>query len=393
MKILYLTSRQPFPYTKGDQSISYNQIKELSQKHEIYLVSFYESDYDTLYVEMNKYCKEVHLFKMTSLMKIISAMKTFINPTSIQANIFYRYSMAKNIDDLYLRIKPDVVHILTFRMAQYFLGKKVKKTIDLVDAYSFNMKKRRDSSRNVLRLLWHLEYKLLNKYESRVIKDFCCKTIVAKRDQEFLQDDSIIVNPIGIDIPSKTTLIQRYLFKIDSNNYEKELNLIFQGNMSYYPNLRAIKFLVKELIPEAEKRGKKIRLFLVGGNPSKEVLRLRSSKVIVTGYVQNMDEYLAQADIAVYPIFTATGMQTKILEALACRVPCIVSQQCMEGIKGLEEGVNILTANNLEEFVEKIVYISNYRNKVEEIVENGYNLVVKNYTWKRNVEELEKLWC
>ena len=51
MKILYLTARQPFPVTKGDQIIAYEQIKELSKRHEVYLATFYTDDYDVLISE------------------------------------------------------------------------------------------------------------------------------------------------------------------------------------------------------------------------------------------------------------------------------------------------------------------------------------------------------
>lgn len=389
MKILYLTARQPYPYTKGDQFISYNQIKELSKKHEIYLVSFYEDNYVILYEEMKKYCKELILFKITPLKKITSALKVLINPTSIQANMYYSDAVKKKIDELCSKVQPDVVHVLTFRMAQYFLSKDIEKTIDLVDAYSLNMKKRRDNSKSILWLLWHLECKLLRRYEKKIIRDFKKKTITAKRDREYFQDNNIIVNPTGIN------KFDEELAEQDTNkDYKniKELKLIFQGNMSYYANVQAVRFLANKILPDLDKKEIPYKLYLIGGNPSKEVIRLTSNKITVTGYVKDINKYLREADIALYPIFTATGMQTKILEALACKIPCIATQQCVEGIEGLEDGINILIANSNNEFIEKISYIYNNKGYVEKIISNGYNLVEKKYLWERNIELLEKLW-
>ncbi|MGB4959700.1 MAG: hypothetical protein WBO36_09500, partial [Saprospiraceae bacterium] len=44
MKILFLTSRFPYPLTKGDKLRAYHQIQELSKLHEIHLISIVDED-------------------------------------------------------------------------------------------------------------------------------------------------------------------------------------------------------------------------------------------------------------------------------------------------------------------------------------------------------------
>ena len=43
MKLIYLTSRFPYPINKGDKLRSYHQIKELSKQNDIYLISLSET--------------------------------------------------------------------------------------------------------------------------------------------------------------------------------------------------------------------------------------------------------------------------------------------------------------------------------------------------------------
>ncbi|WP_105618544.1 glycosyltransferase family 4 protein [Vallitalea okinawensis] len=388
MKILYLTARQPYPYIKGDQLISYNQIKELSKRHKVYLVSFYENQLNELDKEMSKYCEEIYLFNSNKLSKIISSLKVFYNGKSIQANMFYMKKIRDIIDKLYNEIKPDIVHVLSFRMAEYFIDKKTKKSITLVDAYSLNMRLRRDKCKNILKLLWHTEYLLLKKYENKVLNKYDIKTIVAERDKKYLLNENIIVNPIGVNLDYNFLheCKQKYRDKEVSNNYT---NIIFQGNMSYFPNIKAIKFLVNEIMPKLNRR---IRLFLVGGQVSKEIQILKNSDIIITGYVDKIEQYLAIADIAIYPIFEATGMQNKVLEALAAQIPCITTDQCLTGIKGLKHKENILIANTVDEFVNCFKLLENNDKLLYQMKNNGYKLIQREYSWDRNVTQLEELW-
>ena len=241
MKILYLTARQPFPVTKGDQIIAYEQIKELSKRHEVYLATFYTDDYDILINEMNKYCKEIYLFKDSMTKQLCAMAKTILNFNSIQTNCYYRYSINRKIKEIYDKINPDMVHVQSFRMAEYFINEDINKSIDLIDAYSLNMLKRAEKARTILKPLWYLEYNLLKRYEQKIIKNYKYKFIVAQRDKDYLNDKSIMVNSNGTNIYGKEKIIK---------NNDKNINMIFQGNMSYYPNVQAVVFLIKELLPK-----------------------------------------------------------------------------------------------------------------------------------------------
>lgn len=294
MKILYLTARQPYPVTKGDQIIAYEQIKQLSKRHDIYLVSFYDNDYESLIGEMDKYCKKIYLFKDSNMKQALSMVKTIVNSNSIQANCYYRYSVNKKIKEIYNNIKPDIVHVQSFRMAEYFIKENINKSIDLIDAYSLNMLKRAEKAKIILKPLWYLEYLLLKRYEKKVLKSYKHKFIVAERDKLYLKDDSIIVNSNGTSI---------YDIEMRKPKKKNTINMIFQGNMSYYPNVQAAEFLINELVPQLKNIYPNIKLSIVGSNPSKEILKYASKDIEVTGYVKSMKPYVKKADIGIYPIF------------------------------------------------------------------------------------------
>jgi glycosyltransferase involved in cell wall biosynthesis len=384
VKILYLTARQPYPVTKGDQIIAYEQIKELSERHEIFLVSFYNEDCDVLLDEMNKYCKKIYLFKDSKIKQLIAMLKTFVNFSSIQANCYYRYNVNRKVKEIYNEIKPDIVHVQSFRMAKYFFGDNIKKkSIDLIDAYSLNMLNRAKKAKNILKPLWYTEYYLLKKFEKDILKNYKYKFIVAKRDKDYLKDESIVINYNGTSLDNEN---RQEISKKDN------VNIVFQGNMSYYPNVQAVKFLIEELLPKIRLIYPKIKLSVVGSNPSKDILKYKSEQIEFTGYVDSMKPYLNASDMAIYPIFSATGIQNKVLEAMASKVPCIISKEAALGVPGLIDKKNILIADNLEKYINYFEFILNNKASINSIVNEGYNLIKEKYSWKRHVSVLENTW-
>ena len=384
MKILYLTARQPYPVTKGDQIIAYEQIKELSKKHDIYLVSYYNENYKSLMNEMNKYCKEVYLFKDNKIKQCISMIKTIINFNSIQSNCYYRYGIKNKIRKIYKEIQPDIVHVQSFRMAEYFLKDDISKSIDLIDAYSLNMLKRAEKSKNIFKPVWYLEYHLLKRCEQKILQNYKYKFIVADRDKNYLNDSSIIVNPNGTEFLERDTV---------KRDIDENINLIFQGNMSYYPNVEAVEFLINQLLPELKRIKSNVKLYIVGSNPSKELLKYKSKSIIITGYVDSMKPYLDISDIAIYPIFSATGIQNKVLQSLASKIPCIISNEVALGIPGLVNGKNILIANTMEDYLKYFKLTLENKEEIDKIVENGYKLIKEHYSWKKHVGIIENIWA
>lgn len=387
MKILYVTARQPYPAVKGDQMVAYEQIKELSKYNEVYLVTFYTNDYDLLREEMSKYCTKLFLIEDSIHHQIFSIVRTLYNFTSMQANMFYRPGVKKQINKIYEEVKPDHVHVLTFRMASYFIRDKISKSIDFIDAYSFNMLKRARKTKGIIKYLWYLEYMLLSRFEKKILKAYKEKTIVAERDKLYLKDNTIIVNPLGTSI--------RYNDLHQCKGEEKnQINIIFQGNMSYYPNIEAVEYLAKDIFPILKEKYINLKLYIVGAYPCESIINLAKDDIIVTGYVKDMDEYLSKADIAIYPIFSATGMQEKVIEAMASHVPCIISRQCAEGIKGLINMENVMIADDKADYIKYFDFIinENEKDKVKEIVNNAFNLVDEKYSWQRNVLTLQNLW-
>src|SRR5512139_3402218 len=81
MKILYLAHRIPFPPNKGDKIRSFNEIKYLSDRHEIHLTCLADDQKDLRYRDdLKKYCKTVNVIPMNpTLAKLKSIFYILLN--------------------------------------------------------------------------------------------------------------------------------------------------------------------------------------------------------------------------------------------------------------------------------------------------------------------------
>ncbi|HMR89465.1 MAG TPA: hypothetical protein PKD51_14995, partial [Saprospiraceae bacterium] len=67
MKILFLTSRFPYPLEKGDKLRAYYQIREISKDHEVYLLSIVDDDPSKSDLEkIRPLVKELHIIRIAS---------------------------------------------------------------------------------------------------------------------------------------------------------------------------------------------------------------------------------------------------------------------------------------------------------------------------------------
>src|SRR5690606_2379186 len=56
---------------------------------------------------------------------------------------------------------------------------------------------------------------------------------------------------------------------------EDEQLLVFTGAMDYWPNIDAVVWFAQEVLPALQADHPEVRLVVVGGNPSREVLKLQ----------------------------------------------------------------------------------------------------------------------
>src|SRR5512139_1077991 len=90
MKILYLAHRIPYPPNKGDKIRSFNEIKYLSNKHEIHLACLADNPNDLAYQQdLKKYCRSVTVVPISPLQAKLKSLFFLLSNKPFSVPYFY----------------------------------------------------------------------------------------------------------------------------------------------------------------------------------------------------------------------------------------------------------------------------------------------------------------
>ena len=383
MRIFFLLPRVPYPTEKGDKLRAFHQIKQLSRHHEIILCSLNDSvlHQDALHV-LNKYVKAVHVINLNKFSILLNIIIAFFRGLPLQVGYFYNPSAKKQILKLIKKYQPDHIFCQLIRVAEYVKDIPIPKTIDYQDVFSKGMDRRIALAPFYLKPLLKIEHRRLQKYEHMVFNHFDNKIIISEPDRDLIPHpdrDQIVVVANGVDTDFFSPVVK-----------EKHYDLVFTGNMGYPPNINSAEFLVNQILPKLLPHKPDLRLLLAGANPNIRVMVLKSNNVEVSGWVPDMRDCYSSAKVFIAPMQIGTGLQNKLLEAMAMQIPCITSPLASQALKA-KLGEEILVAEKPEEYVKHILFLLNNPDKASEIGINGCRFVHNNFSWETETAKIEAL--
>ena len=170
--------------------------------------------------------------------------------------------------------------------------------------------------------------------------------------------------------------------------------LVFTGVMSYAPNEDAALFLIERILPTLRASRPDVELFIVGRDPTPALLDAgrRTPAVTVTGYVDDVRPYLEQACVYVAPLRYASGLQNKILEALAMEVPVVTTPVVADGLRG-DRGDEppVRTAREADGIAASILSLLADESGRNRLASVGRRFVEAEFDWTREAERLEAM--
>ncbi len=384
LKILYIVSRFPYPLEKGDKLRAYHQIKGLAKHHEVVLFALSDKHVHSSHIKhLEEFCKEVVIFRLSKFRVILNLVRTTFTRIPWQVGYFYSHSAQKQIDKIISEYKPDHIFCQLIRTSEFAKKyKQIPKTLDYMDVFSKGIERRLPKIPFYLKPLYSAEYKRLVKYESRIFNCFDNKIIISEQDRDLIQH--LEKNKISVI----SNGVSSHFFK--PLNHLKEYDIIFNGNMNYPPNIESAEYLVNTIAPIVIKNYPRLKILISGANPSAKVKALASNYVTVSGWVEDIRENFAKAKMLVAPMFMSIGLQNKLLEAMALKIPCITSTLANNALKAVN-GESILIADTPEEYARHIQDLIFYEDKGKMIGQSGYYFVLNNYSWDAENNKLEEI--
>lgn len=386
MKIFVLLSRFPYPLEKGDKLRAYHQIVQLSKKHDIILCALSTSKVSQeAHDELKKYCKEIHVIRLSKIQIFFSLIAGLIfSKHPLQVAYFYNKRNHRKIKSIIQKGAPDRIYCQLIRVTEYVKSiQHIPKTLDYMDALSSGMERRLQTAKFYLKPFLKIEALRLKRYEHFIFNHFENKTIISEQDRRLIvnaRNEEILVVPNGVSFD----------YFHPKENVEKEYNLLFTGNMSYPPNVLGVLYIVNEILPHILQKIPDCKLIIAGANPDNAVKSLTSKQVKVTGWVDDIREYYWKSEVMLAPMQIGSGLQNKLLEALAMRLPCVTSELANNALNAIE-GKQILIGHSAEDYADKVVRLLQDKSYAADFAENGYRFVLKHYNWAQNCEKLEAL--
>jgi glycosyltransferase involved in cell wall biosynthesis len=132
--------------------------------------------------------------------------------------------------------------------------------------------------------------------------------------------------------------------------------MLFLGSFRHLPNLEALDWLVKEVLPRVCASRPAARLMVVGSEPPPKYLLLDGahSAVELLGFVEDVREPLSRYALFLCPILSGSGVRVKLLEAFASGIPVISTRLGAEGLASADGEICAL-ADDPQAFANRII--------------------------------------
>lgn len=382
MKILVLLPRFPYPLDKGDKLRAYHQIVELAKRHEIYLFALSHTqvrhdDYDHLHT----YCTGVEFVRIRWWESAWGIAKAFFSGRPLQLGYWTSTRARRAYRQWERQVQPDVVYCQMVRTIPTVEGSCCRKVLDFQDALSLNTHRRMERSKGLMRMVLKYEYKAMQRVEQQALTLFDATSVISTVDRDAI-DPSVHLVPNGVD----TDYFNTKHLPLNTKHY----SIVFTGNMSYAPNVDAACWLVKDIMPLVwEQQPHGIKVLIAGADPKPAVRALAGPKVTVSGRLDDIREAYAAASIFVAPMRIGSGMQNKLLEAMAMGLPCVTTSLAATPL-GATPGEHLLVGDTASDIADLIVKLGTDELH-RAIADAGHRFVQERYAWPAAVEPLESI--
>lgn len=386
MRILYLCHRIPYPPNKGEKIRAFHQLRALAERHDVDLFTLALNTEEVSCASgLHPYCRHVTVEPPGRLARNLRIPWAMATGTPLTLPFFYSSALRQTIWKAFSSRSYDLVFVYSSSMAQYTQGMRdVPVVLDLVDVDSDKWFQFADHCKFPMAPLYRREGRTLRAQEREICESAALVLVSTDREAAVLRaiapSAKVQVVSNGVDAD--------YFAPAPSRPEIGSPVLIFTGAMDYFPNAQAVIFFATKVFPGIRHCVPEARFMIVGSNPTRSVKKLgKNTGIAVTGYVEDVRPYLSQAHLFVAPLAIATGIQNKILEAMAMGLPVLASTRATQGLPPGIAGL-VETASSPGQWVEKTVEFLKGRGKRGAEALAGRAKVLQECSWSKNLSLL-----
>jgi sugar transferase (PEP-CTERM/EpsH1 system associated) len=405
MRILWLSHMIPYPPKAGVLLRSYYLLKAVAAKHSVDLFSFIQEPWlTTLFASrdvglresrtaLESLCDEVSFAPIEKLQRVFgkprAALESLFTRDPYMAGWLKGPAARSALTQLAATRSYDLVHLDTVSLAPYrSLFPDAVHVLNHHNIESHMLLRRAEHEGNALKA-WYFrqEGSRLERFErelSRTVDlNVTCSTLDSDRLRAIQPEARTTEIPNGVDIE---------FFKPQGAE-ERPHSLIFVGTMSWYPNVDAVLWLLKDIFPRIRAKCPSATLDIVGANAPDSVTTLarQTPGAVLHGFVPEVRPLLDSAALYVCPIRDGGGTKLKVLDAFAMQKCLVAHPVALEGIAA-RDGVEVAVADSADAFAERALALLADKPTRQRIGAAARELAVRKYSFASIGSELAQLY-
>ena len=377
MRILICASDAPFPPTNtGFRRQLVGLVSELGRRHEVRLIGYRMPDQSTE-PAVDADMRIIEFERPNAAENALDLALAMVRRRPLRAERRVR-GLREPLREELARFQPDLVHVGPGKLSG--LKRELEgrpKVLMVMDTWHLNVDARAEAAKGLRRPLLRADAKRIRRYEATAYRGFDRVVVSNEGDLAELRkrDPTLpfVVIPIGFDASA---------YAPDPEVVVDPNRIIFHGAMNYAPNVRCVEFLAREVLPRVRAARPHAHLVIVGRDPAPRVLELEGlDGVHVTGGVEDMRAWLTGSKVWAGPFLDGTGIKTKLLEAMAADLPCVVTPLGHRGLDDVTSGDQLLVGSTEEELAAHLLAVLADDELARRIGRTGGDYVRPRYDW------------
>jgi sugar transferase (PEP-CTERM/EpsH1 system associated) len=397
VKVLFLTPQVPYPPQQGAALRNWGLISGLADRHEVAVLSFRTSGQSLEPPDpLRAVCRtETVPLPVRGLRDRLRVMLTTRQPDMALRLASELY--AGRLMEWLARESFDVVHVGGIEMAPYLELVEAARPRPLVVFDNLNCEYLLQQRAFLTDLRvpgrWPgaayslVQWRRLRRYEAQVCRRADRVLAVSEADaaalRKLVPGLGVVVVPNGVDALAYRPEVS------DVALQASERALVFTGTMDFRPNVDAVLWFARRVLPRVRAEVPEAHFFVVGQRPHRWLDGLRSDPAVtLTGWVEDVRPYIARAAVYVAPLRIGGGTRLKLLEAMATGKPVVSTRLGAEGYP-VTHGHELLLADTPVDFAAAVVALLRAPERRAELGRVARAFAERHYDWRNIVPRLE----
>lgn len=385
LEILIVSAQFPYPPRSGFTTRVYQLARQLSKRHRVTLLSYAAlSDHERateLALELRVHAVPHDYGPMRA--RRLAQGASMVSPRPFASRVVYSREMQQAIDALCSERDYDVVQLESSALCTFAFPARSRLVLDEHNIEYELLRRMSEGERSVARRAFNrLEYARFRRFERSWWPRVDCCVVTSEREAPVVQACAprtlVAVVPNGVDVD---------YFRPLPNDVEPR-TLVFNGFLTYRPNLDAAQYLLDEIWPLVLRRCPDARLTIVGGGPDQDLRRLRRPSVEVTGHVPDIRPYLGRAAVVGVPVRIGGGTRLKVVEGLALGKAMVSTSLGCEGL-AVRDGQHLLLGDDAGSFAARVLELFANPAQGARLGTAGRRMVEEHYSWQTAGDRLE----